>query len=166
MFDVIDTEDTGHSHELNEAQVFHRFLTAGNATFTLVSGKTGARYTFKVRKAKKDRPGPSMFFVSTLIGSDNESDYAYLGFFTTMHGDAHVLQGRGATTLAAGRKGKPEDVRFKALDWLLTNLRADRFTRFPAKAKVYHEGRCGKCNRKLTVPSSIESGLGPKCAAG
>ena len=25
------------------------------------------------------------------------------------------------------------------------------------------KGKCGRCGRKLTVPSSIESGLGPHC---
>jgi hypothetical protein len=30
---------------------------------------------------------------------------------------------------------------------------------------VWHEGRCGRCGRKLTVPESIESGFGPECAS-
>ena len=30
--------------------------------------------------------------------------------------------------------------------------------------QVWHEGRCGKCGRKLTVPESLTSGLGPECA--
>jgi hypothetical protein len=29
---------------------------------------------------------------------------------------------------------------------------------------VWHEGRCGACNRRLTDPASISSGLGPICA--
>jgi hypothetical protein len=29
--------------------------------------------------------------------------------------------------------------------------------------EVWHEGTCGKCGRALTVPSSIENGLGPEC---
>jgi hypothetical protein len=29
--------------------------------------------------------------------------------------------------------------------------------------EFWHEGKCGRCNRKLTVPSSIESGFGPEC---
>ena len=31
--------------------------------------------------------------------------------------------------------------------------------------EIWHEGRCGRCGRKLTVPSSIESGIGPECAS-
>jgi hypothetical protein len=29
--------------------------------------------------------------------------------------------------------------------------------------EVWHEGRCGACGRRLTVPESIERGLGPEC---
>jgi predicted metal-dependent hydrolase len=29
---------------------------------------------------------------------------------------------------------------------------------------VHHEGKCGRCGRLLTVPSSIESGIGPECS--
>jgi hypothetical protein len=28
----------------------------------------------------------------------------------------------------------------------------------------HHEGKCGRCGRLLTVPSSIESGIGPECS--
>jgi hypothetical protein len=30
--------------------------------------------------------------------------------------------------------------------------------------EIWHEGRCGRCSRPLTVPESIETGLGPECA--
>jgi len=29
--------------------------------------------------------------------------------------------------------------------------------------EIWHEGRCGRCNRKLTVPASIALGIGPEC---
>lgn len=32
------------------------------------------------------------------------------------------------------------------------------------ECEVWHEGRCGRCGRKLTVPESIETGIGPDCA--
>jgi hypothetical protein len=35
----------------------------------------------------------------------------------------------------------------------------------PKGLKVHHEGRCCRCGRKLTVPESIETGLGPECAS-
>jgi len=30
---------------------------------------------------------------------------------------------------------------------------------------LHHEGKCGRCGRKLTVPLSIETGIGPECAS-
>jgi hypothetical protein len=30
--------------------------------------------------------------------------------------------------------------------------------------EIWHEGRCARCNRRLTVPASIASGFGPECA--
>ena len=34
----------------------------------------------------------------------------------------------------------------------------------PKTVEVWHEGICGRCGRKLTVPESVERGLGPECA--
>jgi hypothetical protein len=33
----------------------------------------------------------------------------------------------------------------------------------PPDAEVMHEGRCACCGRPLTVPESIERGIGPDC---
>jgi hypothetical protein len=30
--------------------------------------------------------------------------------------------------------------------------------------EIWHQGRCGKCGKVLTVPKSIESGFGPECS--
>jgi hypothetical protein len=32
-----------------------------------------------------------------------------------------------------------------------------------ATLEFWHEGRCGRCGRRLTVPDSIASGYGPEC---
>ena len=160
-----DATETLPHGRLTTGAAFHKFLTGGNATFTLVSRKTGTRYTFRVRKADKRQSGPDRFFVSTLIGSDNERDYAYLGSFTTMHGTAYAVQSHRGSVLCAGKKGKPDDVRFKGLNWLLNTLYANRFTALPEQVEVWHEGRCARCARKLTDPASIERGFGPECAS-
>ena len=47
--------------------------------------------------------------------------------------------------------------------WLWTRLNARAV--LPANVTVWHEGKCGACGRKLTVPDSIKSGIGPVCAA-
>jgi len=125
------------------------FMTAGNATVTLVSTKTGNRFTYKFRKAE-DTP---TIFISLLNGPDNESDYRYLG--------------RLADRLWIGRRTpKPGDISpeapsAKALAWVWERLNRNEL---PDVLEIWHEGRCGRCNRKLTVPASIASGIGPECA--
>ena len=29
--------------------------------------------------------------------------------------------------------------------------------------EIFHDGRCGRCGRQLTDPTSVETGLGPYC---
>jgi hypothetical protein len=47
--------------------------------------------------------------------------------------------------------------------WLVGRVVAEDEKRLTEQVTVFHEGRCGKCNRKLTDPTSIRIGLGPVC---
>jgi hypothetical protein len=143
------------------------FILGGNATFTVVSTKTGTRYTYRVRVAKDN---PRTFFVSSLVGSNNEDDYAYVGFFKSIPGEGsrgvHTFMAKArdkdrGLVMIAGKKGNADDVRFRALDWLLQSLILGRM---PRTVEFWHEGRCARCNRKLTDPESIARGFGPECA--
>jgi len=132
---------------IDDVQTALDFMFGGNATFTLVSLKTQTRYTFRLR-SKDDG---NLFFASTLTGPNNDDDYTYLGTYWPH-------DGRG---LHAGKKGNAQDVRFKGLAYLIRKLKAGEF---PHDVEMWHEGRCGRCNRKLTDPVSIARGLGPECA--
>lgn len=156
LLDKLESEYGAPDGLIEDADTALRFVLGGNATFTLKSARTGDRYTFRVRRAA-DKP---RFFVSTLIGSSNETDYAYLGYFDTMNGGT-VLSCRNGEYLLPGKKGRPSDVRFKAVNWLLRNLA--RHT-LPLTVEFWHEGRCARCGRKLTDPDSIARGFGPECA--
>lgn len=139
------------AHKFSDANDALRFIIAGNAIFTLRSQATGTRYTYRVRKPQDTKPGkPAPLFASVLYGPDNGNDYAYVG---TVH------TGRLQTT--AKSKVKCDDPRAKALDWTLGQLANGAI---PAKLEMWHEGRCGRCARRLTDPVSIERGLGPECA--
>ncbi len=148
------------------------FVFAGNATFTLRSLKTGARYTYKVTVKKADRerleqgreqfeggvgmsPSDVTYFVSLLRGPDNDTDYAYMG----------VLRKPGVYhwTAASGKVGFDAPA-YKALLWMLDAMTRGRDV-LGQTLEVWHEGRCGRCGRKLTVPESIAAGLGPECAS-
>lgn len=138
---------------MTDVEMVRTFVLAGNARLTLVSGRTGARYTFRVRRADEERDGRRPWFVSTLIGQNNDTDFA---FIATVHDRVAPLEER----LSVRRGGSVEDVRVKAFAFLLRCLDGGAL---PASFEVWHEGRCGRCARVLTVPSSIESGFGPEC---
>jgi hypothetical protein len=133
------------------------FLTAGKAIFTLEiphdfanRNNTKPHYTWKVSKPKN----PSSFlFVSLLTGPDNTNDYKYLGLLFPRNGIVNL-------TAKSNFDAKSWPVlllhRICANLWGTNKIEASGF-------KLHHEGYCCKCGRLLTVPSSIESGIGPEC---
>ena len=130
------------------------YIYGGKGKATLVSKKTGSRYTYKFRTARREGPAKEpLIFVSFLTGSDNQSSYTYLGFINPSADNVGLI---------AGRKGQPAAVAFKALNWAIHKLAADEM---PDELEVWHSGTCGKCGRELTVPSSIATGLGPVCGS-
>jgi hypothetical protein len=143
---------------LTDEYVGH-FMLGGNATFTVTSKKTGTRFTYRV-EANKER---TRYFVSLLTGSDNESDYAYLG---TIFAAKPLKDCQGPRDAVSryyhGKKSRISESASgaRAFAWfanrVLRNLPVE-------EAEVHHCGRCGRCGRKLTVPESIETGFGPEC---
>jgi len=134
--------------QITDPAQIRNFATAGKARLTLVSGNTGDRFTYQV---KLKRGSEDFFFVSVLTGSNNEGDYTYLGALT--HGrfvdDRRLRIGADAPSR-------------KAFTWFWNRLRADADL---SQCEVWHEGRCGRCSRVLTVPESLQTGLGPVCAS-
>jgi hypothetical protein len=119
-----------------------KFIFAGKSIVTFLNTKTGNRFTFKTKVAKDS----NMFFVSVLNGPEN---WAYIGT---------CIEGK----FRHGRKSNiSQDAQsVKVFDFVLSKLVAGTLPEF---VEVWHEGRCGKCGKRLTVPSSIENGLGPEC---
>ncbi len=127
-----------------------RFMLAGDAHITFVSMKTGTRFTYNVRLADR-RPGdtrPLPHFVSVLTAPEH---YEFLGT---------LFDGKG---FAFGKKSRisQDAPSAKAFLWVWRHLRDGKAT---PDLEIHHEGRCGRCGRRLTVPESIETGLGPECA--
>jgi len=125
-----------------------QFITAGKAIFTVLNTETTNRYTFRVTKKENDN-GSFVFFVSVLTGPCNESNYSYIGMLT-QDGVFRWTRGSSVHTSALS---------FKAFAWVWANVDAV----MPAKIEIRHEGRCGRCGRKLTTPQSIDAGFGPEC---
>lgn len=124
------------------------FILAGNSKFTLVSERTGTRYTYRLRQAEDN---PDLYFLSLLAGPDNENDYVYIGL-------VKHREYRWTTKVRLQPDSKPILAFCHAWKYLGGN-------RLPPACQVWHEGRCGKCHKTLTVPESIARGIGPDCAA-
>ena len=117
------------------------FILSGAALITLVSQQTEARYTFKIQD------GDNIHFVKLLTGRDV---FTYLGvirndvFTLTRKSSMHELSTPYRAFLHMWR-------------WL---VEADAIA---PKLEIWHNGKCGRCGRPLTVPASIERGFGPEC---
>lgn len=115
-------------------------------TLTVVNDATGGRVTVRFRKPK----GFKSVLVDVMVGSDNENDFAFAG---TLRGTELKLSAK------AKAPRERADFAKKVLDWTLRAAEAGDLK----TVRCLHEGRCARCGRKLTVPESIDSGLGPEC---
>lgn len=149
-FEAHDHDEPLPRHEIARPVDILTYATAGDAVFTL-QGKT-TRFTYRVTKSEDGK----IFFVKLMTGSDNETSYRYVG----------LIRNTEAAEYEHGRKAKISEAApgVKAFKWFWHALVTKDEAKL-AQLTFWHEGRCGRCHRRLTVPESIERGLGPDCAA-
>jgi hypothetical protein len=123
-----------------------------NGAITITSPKGGHR-TFQVKTKKADAKfAAGKRVLSLLNGPDNTS--SYVGFAFVEEDKVRVW---------AKKQAQGPWVAYGKM--VLSLCRDGEASPFHAKGyRVMVEKRCMKCNRKLTHPESIESGLGPECA--
>ncbi len=143
------------------SQVSKDFITAGNSTFTIET-PAGTHYTYKVCQSEPSVAYPQpAWFVKLLSGPDNESDYTYLGKLSDFTGQVSATVKSPAYCRS---QKKTDDNPFHLLNRVLARVWAGDHAAFEAHGyKLHHEGRCGRCGRKLTTPESCERGIGPEC---
>lgn len=133
-------------HRMTDPKRIVSFMLAGKSTTTIVSKETGTRFTYRIRISDDGKA----HFVDLMNGPDNESSFLFIGTIA----EGHFRWSR-RSRVAENHKAV---VAFGWVwRWILREV-------VPEQLEVWHEGRCGRCNRKLTVPESIETGLGPTCA--
>jgi len=151
-----------------------------NGTYTIDSPH--GHFTLKLHTVQKgDLAGKRI--LSMLVGSDNESDYKGVAFWDDEQHRANVWK---RYRKLPNEQTYPidgfhwEHTRWSAIEQKLeiwcdlatrgdgTELLADGSKRQGFWAgegyTLLREGRCLICNRKLTTPESIETGIGPVCA--
>jgi len=123
-------------------------LAPHNGFVTVTNPKTGGRRTFRVRTEKWGKDTHRV--VGLLTGPRNTADYTNFGF----------VEADGSVKVWYKKRRETAFVKFARM---LADNRRDLYT--VQKGVTYRlEGRCRRCNRTLTVPESIESGIGPVCA--
>lgn len=131
------------------------FLLAGKAHFTAENLTSGQRFTFRISKVEPEEGSPyktPCWFAGLLTGPDNEHHYDYLGM---------VLPQGLELRLTKASKRPEGDQAVRVLRWVLKLV--ENGGPIPKGYAIHHEGKCGRCGRLLTVPSSIAAGLGPEC---
>jgi hypothetical protein len=129
-------------HKITNTKEALKFMFAGKSIFTFENTKTGNRFTYKIKVAKDS----NLFFVSVLT---NPETYTYVGTCVEgnyKHGKKSVISTDAQSV--------------KVFEFMLNRLKSDNLPDF---LEVWHEGFCGKCGKRLTVPSSILTGIGPDC---
>lgn len=144
--------------------VSKKFVLAGKAIFTIKCG-AGApvphrtyRVTFAKGGPKKTGTGfwPDTYFVGMLTGPDNTENFNYMGKL-----DAAT----GTIILTGASSYRADSHAVRLFDRVMARVWADDHAAYTVHGyDTMHVGQCGRCGRPLTVPSSVESGIGPECA--
>jgi hypothetical protein len=123
-----------------------RFILGGNSTFTVLNTKTSNRFTFRVKSPKTSTPENPIFFVKILTSPDV---YQFIG---------SIIGGKFKYSQKSKISNEAQSVR--VFQYVFNKLQDGILDEC---VEIYHEGKCGRCNRPLTVPESIEIGIGPEC---
>lgn len=127
-----------------------------NGKFTVQSRVTGEHRTFQVKTQPSDaRFAPGERIVSLLSGPDNMDSYTGFGF----------MQAGGIAVWTKKRGNGGVKSAFDLHAEILFGLVVDgAFSEYAQEYQLLAETTCRVCNRVLTEPESIRSGIGPICA--
>jgi hypothetical protein len=131
-----------HTNKITDTKQALKFMFAGKSVFTFINTKTDNRFTFKIKAAKNS----NIFFVSVLTNPDV---YTYIGICD----EGNYKHGKKSNINSDSQS-------VKVFEYMLNKLKSGNLPDF---LEVWHEGFCGKCGKRLTVPSSILTGIGPDC---
>lgn len=157
-----------HNNELSQDKLLE-FMTSSNAIFSIKSLKTNRKFTFRL-SAKKNQinDNPDFLFVSVLTGSDNTSNYTYIGYLKPVTAQYVYLTHPQIRTETKwqffyGDKSKigKDSLCVTTFEWIMNKL---TYERKMDDVLIWHEGVCCRCGRKLTAEKSSDNGIGDYCA--
>ena len=119
-------------------------LATHNGVITVENTNRGTHRTFRIRTQKDDAKfAPGERILSLLTGPDNTRSYTQIAF----------VKDDGSIRLWG---------RFQQYERLIKVLLEPDYYRTIGFA-YHYEGHCRRCNRLLTTPESLRSGIGPVC---
>jgi len=121
-------------------------------SFTLFNSDRNTHLTFKARRPK-GWTVESPVLVDLMVGSDNESDFGFIGSINTRG----FYKASTKSKVDADRKA----VANRTLVWLLTKI--NNGVDLPDALEIKGASKCCRCARKLTNPESVDDGMGPVC---
>lgn len=139
-----------------------------NGTFTINHPRFG-HFTIKLHTAREgDLAGRRI--LSLLVGPSNTTDYQGVAFWNDADLTASVWKrhqsGQCANPINAYTYGEHWNAIERKLSiWADLAVRGEKGSRVHEQYTLQHEKRCIVCNRLLTHPDSLETGIGPECAA-
>lgn len=121
-----------------------------NGTYTIVLNEKGDYRTLRIVDAPETMNKPQGTQIAQFLsGADNTANYTGFAFVS-------------GSRVGIWSKFKADSVLAKALNILLT---ADKEQQADyGQAYAIESNNCWRCGRKLTVPASVNRGLGPICA--
>ena len=146
-------------------------IIAGRSILTVRSNRTGARYTFRFRRPDPEPNKKRPIWVSVLGGPEGgftrSADaqgpvevvpraWSFLGTIWPEEGRTWMFRHSHKSKIA------DDSPVVRAAAWIGRSIPFS-VDHLMEEAEWWHEGRCGRCGRRLTVPESIESGFGPEC---
>lgn len=137
-------------HNLKQENALE-FILGNNALFTVKSLRTQSRFTYKVLI---DCNNERIYKVSVLNGTDNVRNYKQIGLiYKGLDSLSHFFESVNSIHI----KTAPSTIAF---EYTFNNLCMGKVM---PQVEIWHEGRCCRCGRVLTVPESIAMGIGPEC---
>lgn len=165
-------DDSRFGLERSQVSLFDAlaYILGGEATFTALSIPTGNRFTFQCNRAKVWNPATkkdewqNRWFVKVLTGPNNNTDYTYMGTIDSINPVTNKWYIRQTKKSGVGT----DALSWKSFDYILERLQNgfDYINILLPIIKIYHDGNCSMCSRKLTDIISVTTGFGPICNPG
>lgn len=129
-----------------------------NGKFTIMNSKTGQHRTFMIKTQPADAGfAPNKRVIYLFTGNENDDDSHYTGFGFVEDNGIKVWSKKRGTV-----KEPSFFDRCATMVWSLATL-GDESPYLALGVTVELSKRCRVCNRTLTNPASLESGIGPEC---